>query len=511
MSLQNLKIGSLLIAFALLTFGVSAQSAERLFQAALYQEEVEGELTSAIELYQEILEQFPDERSIGAKAQLHIGICFEKLGHERAREAYERVVLDFADQPDTVAMARNRLAEIDRAVSSNKREPNFRKIQIPGSPENAVFSPEGEQLAFFADGGLWIVPVRGNVSPDIAGEPTRIADVPGGWALGNLLSWSVNGEWIAVNSGSAGENTVYVVPAGGGEPRVVPVPPRGGHAQSYRMSLSPDGEQLAFSALELESQESDRLVDRYIYTVPTGGGSPQRLTFNWSRLPAYSPDGKYIAYVGYRERKIWSEDSKRSRYHGDLWIVPSAGGTPIRLKSAEGRLRGPVWSPDGRWIAFIIKESPESDSAEIFILPSEGGEARPVGSPGHDVDFGAIAFSPDGKQIAFFSDQSIKAMPIQGGSTEVLVREIKYRGRSEMAFSPSGDRIAFTTGSQNVGDAKIRVVQLETGRLTELQTGLPADAMYHGFSWSPDGDKIAFVASIGGKNEFWLISDFLPK
>ncbi len=709
MSLRKLKIGPLLLAFTFLTPGFFAQSAERLFQAALYQEEAEGELDSAIEMYQEILKQFPDQRLISAKAQLHIGLCFEKLGHERAREAYDAVVRDFADQPDIVAEARNRLAEIDRAVSSRGGNPSFRKIQIPGRPDNGVFSPDGRELAFFADGGLWIVPVRGNVSPDIAGEPTRIADVPGGWGSGNLLSWAANGEWIAVNGEFAGEDTVYVVPTSGGEPKLVPLPPRGGHSWSYRVSLSPAGEQLAFSALELGLHEQQTTVDRYIYTVPTDGGAPQRLTFNWSRLPAYSQDGKYIAYVGYREREDWSEDSKRSRFHGDLWIVPAAGGTPVRLETAEGRLRGPVWSPDGRWIAVhnepgpgnvsreiwlvpaspdvssqgdpikialprmsvrmlagwtpqdelglfmeteqhgalytvtssggkavqvspqgivwyprwsrdgeriyhrlvvspqddghpewlfhvpstggaavgvpvhserrlvsmipgggldispdgqmivvtagqqpykqeegvdmwavplssgppmrlthdptveshpcwspdgrwiaFTRESPEGDSGAIYMMPSEGGEARPITSPGDDVGPGAIAFSPDGKRIAFFSDQTIKAMPVQGGTPEVLVREIKHGRHSELAFSPSGDRIAFTTGRPYDGEAKVWVAQLDTGSSTELQTGLPADAMYHGFSWSPDGEKIAFVAYTGGKNEFWLMEDFLP-
>jgi Tol biopolymer transport system component len=44
-----------------------------------------------------------------------------------------------------------------------------------------------------------------------------------------------------------------------------------------------------------------------------------------------------------------------------------------------------------------------------------------------------------------------------------------------------------------------------------LETGLPAEANYHGFSWSPDGEKIAFVAYTDGKKEFWLISEFLPQ
>jgi Tol biopolymer transport system component len=54
------------------------------------------------------------------------------------------------------------------------------------------------------------------------------------------------------------------------------------------------------------------------------------------------------------------------------------------------------------------------------------------------------------------------------------------------------------------------VTPLDTGVPVELQTGLPEGAKYHGFSWSPDGQKLAFAGSFGGDPEFWMISDLLP-
>ncbi len=69
-----------------------ANTAEILLGAALHQEEVEGNLEAAIATYEKILTEHSAKRALAARAQLHIGICYEKLGQPEAREAYERVL-----------------------------------------------------------------------------------------------------------------------------------------------------------------------------------------------------------------------------------------------------------------------------------------------------------------------------------------------------------------------------------------------------------------------------------
>jgi len=90
----------------------SQQSADDLYQAALMKKEAEGDLNGAIKLFQGIVTKFPGKRDIAAKAQLQIGLCYEKLGNAEARTAYERVVREFADQAEIVAQARVRLAAL---------------------------------------------------------------------------------------------------------------------------------------------------------------------------------------------------------------------------------------------------------------------------------------------------------------------------------------------------------------------------------------------------------------
>jgi len=694
--------------FALFLLGVGApllaqESAEGLYQAALYQEEVQGNLQRAIDQFGRILVRFPENRTVGAKAQLHIGLCYEKLGQQEAQQAYRRVIADFPEHAVEVAAARERLAGIERSAAERHPQPTFERIEIPTMPRaGGVLSPDGTRLAFVSDGTVWTVPLRGGAVEGLAGEPTRVGNLDDARSYLGGLSWSGDGRWIAVN----GEGEIHVLSVDGGETRVVPVPDRGSHAYSYRLSLSPDGGTLAFSALrEGQIEGLNETEKRIIYTVPTTGGDPRPVTDMWGRMPAFSPDGRFIAYVSARQ-------PIEGDWGSDLWIVPAQGGTPSKIATSDpGRFRGPVWaptgdylavnhepgknnfsrelwivsteaersnspvvkvplpgsawdmpagwtsdgrigvftrtpsdygavytvaaeggkagrvspeggwpeylrwspdgdrllahwmpnegdsvpsggrsaivsipagggsvsniplawgreisvgvgfdispdgerlvfmggppptarpgpedaniwtafvdgraltqltaaprydafpcwSPDGRWIAFIRLLAEDFDHANVYLMSSAGGEARQLTADVDSVAVGAIAFSPDGKMVAFFSDHAIKAIPVEGGAPRILHQIEGPLPFPELSWSPDGSRMAYTS-SRAAG--KIRVTSLATGRSVELSTGLPPDMRYMYVAWSPDGRKIAFVASQPERHQFWLISDFLPK
>ena len=339
-----------------------------LYEKALYAEEVTGDLQNAIDLYQQLLENNPENKQLAAKALLHQGMCYEKLGNQEAVKKYQRLVDNYPGQKNEVTLAKERLSKLLVAEKAAIAPliPKFTKIEIASKPQNGVLSPDGNELAFVSQGAVWIVPLHGRVDPDIAGEPTRLAEIPGIWDSGSLLTWSSDGEWIAVNSMPDDEPSVYIIPKNGGEPRVVAIPDRGGHSFSYRLSLSPDGQMLAFSAIELGTQlEMPDPHKRYIYTIPTTGGEPNKISSEWARLPSFSPDGEFIAYVGYRQRDDWQEDSGGSPMTGDIWIASSDGDNPSKLADVDGRLRGPVWSPDGKYIAAHIEPGGTNDSKEI--------------------------------------------------------------------------------------------------------------------------------------------------
>jgi len=92
------------------SFGnVMLQNGHDLFQKALAKERAEGNLEEAIALYQKVIEQSKD-KALSAKAQLRIGICYEILGKQEAKKAYQKVIDNYPNQLETVKAAREKLS-----------------------------------------------------------------------------------------------------------------------------------------------------------------------------------------------------------------------------------------------------------------------------------------------------------------------------------------------------------------------------------------------------------------
>jgi dipeptidyl aminopeptidase/acylaminoacyl peptidase len=107
--------------------------------------------------------------------------------------------------------------------------------------------------------------------------------------------------------------------------------------------------------------------------------------------PQISPDGQWIAYA------VSTPDLEANRNAGNIWAVRTSGGDAVQLTSG-GHDSSPAWSPDGKTLAFL---SSRDGNSQVYFLPMEGGEAREVThlSTGADI----VKFSPDGKTILFTS------------------------------------------------------------------------------------------------------------
>ena len=129
-------------------------------------------------------------------------------------------------------------------------------------------------------------------------------------------------------------------------------------------------------------------------------------------------------------------------YAGDLWTVPRSGGRATRLTTGVGIETAPVFSPDGKTIAFTGDYDGNTD---VFTIPATGGVPfRVTYHPAPDV---AVGWTPDGKNILFRSNREsvsrytqLYSVPAGGGIATPLPLPMGYQGQ----FSPDGKQIAYS-------------------------------------------------------------------
>ena len=543
MQKRNIFI-SLIILF-LLIFVFAFQTTDDpkiLYEKAKYVMETKGDLQEALTLFGQIIGNVNADRSLRAKAQLNIAMCKEKLGLKEAIKAYREVIFNYPEQLDEVALAKQRISILSSTLEKITRQPEFKKIRMPSKPGNGVLSPDGEKMAFIRGGSVWIIPVSGEVDPYIAGEPKKLTDDIGAWNMTSSCTWSRDGKWIAFNAkynNKTNSAEVYIVSAEGSKPKRIDIPDRQcGWPEEFRVSLSPDGKILAYASGKDTGDDESELIR--IFSIPVSGGNTRPLTGPWTQEPAFSPDGTKIAYVKYYRRK----DGNR---YSNVWVIPLAGGTPVQVTDMDsGQVRGPVWSPDGKMIAFQRRSEGENPK-EIWIVPvSESG--NPKASPVkidlplvsfHDVagwtpnnkiglqlrnenyeiiytipTTGGIAtqvtpqgwasypkWSKDGKRIFFRWDGGeIAFVPAAGGEVTTIPIDQEF-GISEAVpggsndISPDGKKIVFSGAKKIVEDGKKRyevvicTIPIEGGDPTRL-TESPGQDRFP--CWSPDGKHITY-------------------
>ena len=201
------------------------------------------------------------------------------------------------------------------------------------------------------------------------------------------------------------------------------------------------------------------MVPKDVYEL-TGAGSP-----------GLSPDGKTVAYV------LSTIDGPANEYRGGIWLADVDGkAEPRRFTSGNTRDAAPVWSPDGRLIAFTSKRA--SKAMQLFVIPVEGGEGVQLTELPEDVE--ELAWSPDSTKIVFSArvrdhedDEEERNRPPK------RLTRLQFR-LDDVGWTAGRRRHLFTVGVDGSTDP------------TQLTFGDFEDA---GPAWAPDGAHIAFTSA----------------
>ncbi len=122
----------------------------------------------------------------------------------------------------------------------------------------------------------------------------------------------------------------------------------------------------------------------------------------------------------------------------------------------------PAWSPDGKRIAFI-RGSRRTNTHHLYVIDANGGDARPI--PGVAADNDGLSWSPDGKRIVFVARDGLRTASPTGHGTALLVR---IRGASSPSWSPDGKAIVFATAA--IGGPAVYVADAHGSNARALTT-----------------------------------------
>jgi Tol biopolymer transport system component len=438
MKALNLAAVVVVLLITLVTQPVSAGDREA-FEKALLLEEAQAQYQEAIFAYQQIIDESADP-ALAAQAQLHIGMCYEKLGVEQAQLAYQKVIEDYPGEIEVVALAKEKLSRLKttpKPIDSGAVE--FQLQQVWANPYDTMGSPspDGRYMSYVH----WDVPCL--AIHEFATEKSRdITSTTGTWEGDQV--WAESSIW------------------------------------------SPDGDKLAYVWYGQEYTS--------IRTVGIDSSEPVEILgdedLQYCHPNSWSADGKYILAV------LCHEDLSH-----EIALISIDDHSVRSLKVLKSGYH--PWgslSPDGKYVSYSYSPDINSPKPDIYLLSTvDGSEKTLIDHPAADYN---PLWMPDGKNIVFFSDRTgtvgAWSQAISQGTADGEEKLILNLNRVRpKAITPDGDLyLEFLKGGQDVYEATIdpETPKLTSGpqRAVETTVGWNAAACF-----SPDGKRMAYVSQRG--------------
>ncbi|MCP5414463.1 MAG: Tol-Pal system beta propeller repeat protein TolB [Chromatiaceae bacterium] len=242
---------------------------------------------------------------------------------------------------------------------------------------------------------------------------------------------------------------------------------------------------IAYVTSERSGKDKKETVELRI--ADADGYGPQTIVSSSEPImsPAWSPDGRQIAYVSF-------ENAQPS-----IWVQELLTGKREKLTSFKGINGAPAWSPDGRFLALTLSKDGNPD---IFVMDIARRSLRAL------TRHGAIdtepAWAPDGKSLVFTSDRGgspqIYKVSVSGGEASRVSFEGSYNARA--SFAPDGRMLTMVTRVD--GQYRIATLDLATRDYRVMSTGRLDESP----SFAPNGSMIIYATRVNDKGVLAAVS-----
>ncbi|MGE0302198.1 MAG: PDZ domain-containing protein [Phycisphaerales bacterium] len=359
-------------------------------------------------------------------------------------------------------------------------------------------------LSFVYANDIWIAPRMGGLA-------TRLASPPG---AESFPRFSPDGKTIAFVGNYEGNRDLYTLPLTGGVPQRVTHHPSGETLSDW----TPDGSRLLF----LSNGWAGLPRQTQLFSVPAGGGMPEKMPMPYSGFAALSADGEWVAFTPHStDTRTWK------RYRGgmatDVWLLNVKTGQSRQITDWEGTDSLPMWGhgPAASTVFYVSDAGPEhrlniwsfdtrsGARAQVTTFadddvkwPSMGpGPGAPAG-PGQD----AVARSGE---IVFQLGATLRVLDVQSRA----VREVQVTIPGDRPrIMPTDEDASDTMQGAGISPTGKRVLAVGRGDLWSLpvKEGVVrnltrSDNVFEReAAWSPDGRWIAYFSDESGEYELWL-------
>ncbi len=352
----------------------------------------------------------------------------------------------------------------------------------------------GDRVVFTYGGDLWTTPAGG-------GTAVRLTAHPG---VETFAKFSPDGKWIAFTGQYDGDEQVYVIPSGGGEPKQLtfypsrgPLAPRWGFDNQV-LGWTKDG-RVYFRG----QRDSWSLPIARLYTVSPEGGAAEALPMPEAGSGDFSPNGSKMIYSprfrDFRPEKRYSGGQANKLYIYDL------ATNDVKLISDSPRA-----SRDAMWIGNTIYYNSDKDGKfNLYAYDTATAKTSQI-TKNRDWDI-RWPSSDNQKHIIYERDGELEIMDVGSKRTNKLAINVPDDGvnkRRRQAFvgnqigsaglSPKGERAVFSAR----GD--IFTAPIEKGGVRNLTKSSDAHDRFP--AWSPDGKNIAYISDKSGEEEIWIVA-----